>query len=200
MHAKVIQEEPITRKEFEELKAERDKLVARFGTPFKKDYGWAASALGKKRPTIANIEESVDMEHWRPYYGMATDNVHANAHGAYYRLGSSLRPGEILLASPSNAGLADPGRSTAISLNQITTELLTSKPSLDNIVISNILLRLAKRFFNPIGNWKHWKRRRGARMPPNVGANRDRDTRHLTPVAGQAIAGLTVAAPTSANR
>ena len=141
-HAKALQEEPITRKEFEELKAERDKLVARFGTPFKEDYGWAASTLGKKRPTIADIEDSVDLEHWRPYYGMASDNVHANAHGAYYRLGSSLRPGEILLAGPGNAGLADPGHSTAISLNQITTELLTTKPTFDNIVISNILLKL----------------------------------------------------------
>ena len=76
MHAKAIQEEPISQKEFEEIKAERDKLVARFGTPFKKDYGWAASTLGKKQPTIADIEESVDLEHWRPYYGMASDNVH----------------------------------------------------------------------------------------------------------------------------
>ena len=108
----------------------------------KEDYGWAASALGKKGPTIADIEESVDLEHWRPYYGMASDNVHANAHGAYYRLGSSLRPGEILLAGPSNAGLADPRHSTAISLNQITTVLLATKPTLDNIVISNILLKL----------------------------------------------------------
>ena len=141
-HAKAIQEEPISQKEFEEIKAERDILVARFGTPFKKDYGWAASTLGKKQPTIADIEESVDLEHWRPYYGMASDNVHANAHGAYYRLGSSLRPGEILLAGPSNAGLADPGHWTAISLNQITTVLLATKPTLDNIVISNILLKL----------------------------------------------------------
>ena len=141
-HAKAIQEKSITQKEFEELKAERDKLVARFGTPFKEDYGWAASTLGKTRPNIADIEDSVDLEHWRPYYGMASDNVHANAHGAYYRLGSSLGPSELLLAGPSNAGLADPGHSTAISLNQITTEILATKPTLDNIVISKILLKL----------------------------------------------------------
>ena len=141
-HAKAIQEEPITQKEFEELKAERDKLVARFGTPFKEDYGWAASTLGKMRPSIVDIEDSVGLEHWRPYYGMASSNVHANAHGAYYRLGSSLRPGELLLAGPSNAGLADPGHSTAISLSQITTEILATEPTLDNIVISNILLKL----------------------------------------------------------
>ena len=141
-HAKAMEEEPITRKELEELKAERDKLVARFGTPFKRDYGWAASALGRKRPTIADIEDSVNLEHWRPYYGMASDNVHTNAHGAYYRLGSSLRPAELLLAGPSDAGLAEPGHSAAISPNLTTTVLLATKPTLDNIVISNILLKL----------------------------------------------------------
>ena len=87
-HAEAINEEPIPRQEFEELRAERDKLVARFGKSFKENYGWAASALGKDSPSFENIEESVELEHWRPYYGMASDNVHANAHGAYYRLGS----------------------------------------------------------------------------------------------------------------
>ena len=74
---------------------------------------------------------------------MASDNVHANAYGAFFRLGSGLRPSELVLTGPSDAGLAGPGHSTAISLNQITPGLLTTKPTFDNIVISNILLKLA---------------------------------------------------------
>ena len=143
-HAEAINEEPIPQQEFEELRAERDKLVARFGKSFKENYGWAASALGKNSPSFENIEESVELEHWRPYYGMASDNVHANAHGAYYRLGSSLQADEVLLAGPSNVGLAEPGHSTAISLCQVTTVLLTTKPNLDGVVISKILLKLAE--------------------------------------------------------
>ncbi len=73
---------------------------------------------------------------------MASDNVHANAHGAYYRLGSSVQTDEVLLAGPSNVGLADPGHSTAISLCRVTTVLLTTKPNLDGVVISKILLKL----------------------------------------------------------
>ena len=141
-HAEAINDEPISEKEFDEFKAEQNKLVARFGESFKENYGWAASALGKERPTIVDIEESVDLKHLRPYYGMASDNTHANAHGAYYRLGSSLETNEVLLAGPSNMGLANPGHSTAISLCQVTTALLTTKPNLDSIVISKILLKL----------------------------------------------------------
>ena len=135
-HAEAINDEPISEKEFDEFKAEQNKLVARFGESFKKNYGWAASALGKERPTIVDIEESVDLKHLRPYYGMASDNTHANAHGAYYRLGSSLETNEVLLAGPSNMGLANPGHSTAISLCQVTTALLTTKPNLDSLVKS----------------------------------------------------------------
>ena len=141
-HARAINEEPVSREEFEELRAERDRLVARFGESFKKNYGWAASALGNTSLTFENIEKSVELKHWRPYYGMASHNVHANAHGAYFRLGLSLQTNDVLLAGPSNVGLADPGHSTAISLCQITAVLLTTKPNLDGIVIPKILLTL----------------------------------------------------------
>ena len=105
-----LNEQPISQEEFDELKAEHDKLVERFGRSFKEEYGWAASALGKGRPTIWDIEESVALEHLRPYYRMASANVHANAHGVYYRLGANPLTSEMLLAGPSIFGLAEPGR------------------------------------------------------------------------------------------
>ena len=142
-HAESLTEEPLSKEDIDELKLERDMLVSQFSKPFKETYGWAASALGKNRPTLEDIEESVGLEHWRPYYGMASHNVHANAHGGYFRLGlSDARTNEVLLAGPSDMGLADPGHSTAISLCQVTTVLLTTKPSLDSIVIPKILLKL----------------------------------------------------------
>jgi hypothetical protein len=48
----------------------------------------------------------------------------------------------MLLAGPSDLGLADPGHSTAISLSQITFTLLTMKPNIDRLVICQILGRL----------------------------------------------------------
>ena len=141
-HAESLAAESLSQKELDELKIQRDQLVRQFGKSFKENYGWAASTLGKNRPTLQDIEESVGLEHWRPYYGMASHNVHANAHGGYFRLGLSDQANEVLLAGPSNMGLADPGHSTAISLCQVTTVLLTTEPNLDSIVIPKLLLKL----------------------------------------------------------
>lgn len=78
----------------------------------------------------------------RPFYKMASHNVHANPKGAFFKLSLYPRRQDILLACPSNIGLADPGHAAAISLGQITIALLTIKPTLDNLVICNILMRL----------------------------------------------------------
>ena len=145
-----INEEPMTKEEFDSLKSERDNLLTRFGELFKEEYGWAASVIGKNRPTINDIEEHICLGYMRPYYRMASDNVHANSHGNNYRLGLSqiLHDDGILLAGVSNLGLADPGHSTAISLNQVTSNLLLTELylkielNLDRIVISNMLLKL----------------------------------------------------------
>ena len=120
-----INEEPITKDEFDSLKSERDQLVNRFGKSFKEEYGWAASEIRKDYPSISDIEDQVGLEHMRPYYRMASDNVHANSHGSYSRIGlsQSLHDDGVILAGASNLGLVDPGHSTAISLNQVISKL-----------------------------------------------------------------------------
>ena len=143
-HAEAINEEPLPEEEFNELQDVRNELINRFEEGFDGEYGWAASALGKSRVTFADIEEAVDLEHWRPYYRMASDSVHGNVRGAYFRLGLSPKGEGVLLAGPSDMGLADPGHSTAISLQQVTTTLLATKPNLDNIVIMKMLQQLQK--------------------------------------------------------
>ena len=83
------------------------------------------------------------MQHMRSYYKLASNNVHANPKAVFYRLGLSNLNEEILLAGPSNTGLADPANGTALSICQITTSLLLRLPNLDRVVASNALLRLA---------------------------------------------------------
>ena len=138
-HAAKLREEPISQEEFDQLKARHDDLLEEFGPSFGKTYGWAALALKKKDPRFTDIEEAVDLEHWRPYYNMASANLHANAHGNFFNLGSSQLTHGVLLAGPSNMGLVDPGQQTAISLCQVTTVLLTTEPYLDGLVISKLL-------------------------------------------------------------
>ena len=141
-HAKALNQVPLPNEEFQTLKKLRDNLVDHFGKPFKEEYGWAASSLSKKRPTIVDIEVSVNLEHWRPYYRMASDNVHANVHSTYSKLSVMPQTDEVLLAGPSNAGLADPGHSTAISLHQVTIALLSTNTSFDHVVVMRILEEL----------------------------------------------------------
>lgn len=141
-HSDRLNLEPISQQEFNDLKTERDKLISRFGKSFKNDYGWAASITHSESPTMSAIEQCVDLEHWRPFYRMASDNVHPNSHGAYYRLGLTSHQNNVILAGPSNAGLADPGHSAAVSLHQITVVLLGTRSSFDCIVVSMILQKL----------------------------------------------------------
>ena len=141
-YAERINYEPFTDEEFNGIKLRRDNLVDQFGKPFGTEYGWAASVLGITSPTISDIENRVKMSHLRPYYRMASDNVHANSHGGYYRLGLDPRADDVLLAGPSNFGLADPGHATAISLHQTTTALLSIKSDFGCVIVMKTLQKL----------------------------------------------------------
>lgn len=142
-----IGDDPIPAEDFERLKAERDELVERFGSSFKGEYGWAAKAVGRSWLTVSDLAQHAGIDHLRPYYRMASDNVHANAHASIYRLGLGLSQlgGDTLLAGPSNMGLADPGHSTALSLGQITINLIGTRPSMCSSLTASLIVKLQDR-------------------------------------------------------
>jgi NTP pyrophosphatase (non-canonical NTP hydrolase) len=107
-HCKTLGYEPLTRKEFAEIEATYKKLIERFGNKYEDQYGWASLVI-KNKPTFAEIEKTVGLNHLRPYYRMASHNVHANPRGVFFRLGLYPEISDILLAGPSDAGLYDPG-------------------------------------------------------------------------------------------
>jgi len=130
--------------ELDNLRSQRDALVTRFGRVFSEQYGWAAQALGKSRGvSFADIEEDVGLDHLRPYYRMASHGVHANPKGLIFDIGNINKeiPGyhRTMLAGASNAGLADPGQSALISLNQCTAALLTLKNDLETLMKLKVL-------------------------------------------------------------
>lgn len=119
-----------------------DALVKRFGASFKGQYGWAAEALHKEKVGFSDLEIEAGLAHFRPYYRMASHNVHANIKGIKFKLGIAPQTEPLLLAGPSNYGFADPAHGAAISLTQVTVALLNTRPTIDHLVILTILQKL----------------------------------------------------------
>ena len=105
-YAVQLGEEPLSQKELDELESRCNDLITQYGKPFESDYGWAASVSAFKessRPNLKDIERAIGLDHWRPYYRMASDILHPNAHGVLFTAGLRTQ-GEVLLAGPSNWG------------------------------------------------------------------------------------------------
>jgi hypothetical protein len=119
-HYEALGYEPISQVEYDSTKVKHDKLIERFGDSYKKNYGWASLALNKKDPTFTDIEANSGLDHLRPYYKLASHNVHANPKGMIFRLGLLHNTGNILLAGPSNVGFTDPAQGAAISLESVS--------------------------------------------------------------------------------
>jgi hypothetical protein len=140
---KALHHRPISQRALARQERDYQTLIKQFGANFSGDYGWAAEELGKAKPSFADIEKAVGLEKLRPYYRMASDNVHANVRGISFKLG--LPDGnKMLLAGASDTGLADPGDGAAMSLHLLTTTLLTSKPNVDTLVRCAILTDLQR--------------------------------------------------------
>jgi hypothetical protein len=87
------------------------------------------------------VQEASGIEHLLPYYKLASHNVHANPKGVFYKLGL-IGESDILLAGPSNAGLADPGHATALSVLQVSVALAQLHSTFDHNVAMAVMTTL----------------------------------------------------------
>ena len=101
----------------------REELRDGFGSAFLGNYGWAALLFDDKAPTFKQLQERVELDHWRGYYRMASHGTHANPKGISWNI-QSLTSAEMIWAGPSDAGLVDPVQCTLIALASITVGLL----------------------------------------------------------------------------
>lgn len=132
--------ERLTEKEMEELKRDRDRQIDRFGEKFRHEYGWAAICLGRKKVTFRDLEESVSFDYMRYYYRVASGNIHASPGAVFSRLGLLPEHEDSMLIGPSVLGLGLPGGGTAASLFLSMIPLLSHVPTLDNIVLTKVLM------------------------------------------------------------
>lgn len=141
-HATRLQFEPFSDEEMAEMKAQHDELVRKYGRDYGKDWGWAAGAV-KGSLGFATIEDAVERSHWRPFYRDANAAVHAGSRRLSQRLGVD-DAAQTWLTGMSNAGLDGPGRSTAISLMQVTVTTLLYRRSMNNLVLAKVAMGLSQ--------------------------------------------------------
>ena len=143
-----LQEKAATQEEIDSCKEEYDEVISRYGKKFGDHYGWASNIFPSYgRVGFTAIEKNVGLDHMRPYYKWASQNVPSGSKGMSNRLGLCEAKEDILLVGQSNSGMTDPAHATAISLTQITSALLVLEPTLDHIV----LMKIAREFQEDIG-------------------------------------------------
>jgi len=143
-----LNEKALIQKEIDECKKEYDKLILKYGKKFGDHYGWASYIFpNRKRVSFTAIEKDVELDHMRPYYKLASQNIHAGSKGLKNRLGLCESNEDILLVGQSNSGMVNPADSTAISLAQITITVLMLNPTIENI----ILMKVVEEFIDKVG-------------------------------------------------
>jgi hypothetical protein len=148
-HCRRLGYEPLTEKELEVIRKRSDEILRTYGKDFREEYGWVPRSILSER-NFAEIEKHVKLDHLRPYYKAASQNVHSGPKGIGIKLGL-LRGGShepMLLAGQSNYGLADPGQNAAISLNQITTCLLSIRTTFERASTMKAMQKLVEQI-NP---------------------------------------------------
>ncbi|MDB5321427.1 MAG: hypothetical protein JWN40_3058 [Phycisphaerales bacterium] len=141
-HCDALGQSPLSVTEVDALRVQYEGALLDFGNDFRHGYGWAARVMGKSSPTFADIESSLDMSRWRPYFKMACHSVHAGPRGLYFSLANVSRAHPALIAGSSDAGLCDPGHCCAISLMMVSAATFTTKSNIDGLVILKVMLQL----------------------------------------------------------
>jgi hypothetical protein len=145
-HQKNIDCASLSQRDFKTLKKDYQAMKKLYGSDFVRKsnypYGWIPREVLKKR-SLKEIEKSVRLDIFRPYYDLAGYNLHGEQNGLIFKL-KKMKNNKlpVIPMGPSNYGLADPGRSTAISLGQVTSRFLMSESGVKRLVIVETLRNL----------------------------------------------------------
>jgi len=137
----------LSKSNFKSLKKNFNKMRKTYGADYSKKsnypYGWVPRTALKTR-SLKEIEKSVKLNMLRPYYDLASYNVYGGQKGLIFKLGIMKNNDKkvFLPVGPSNYGLADPGKSAAISLGQVTACLLLAKSAVKRLIIVEALRNL----------------------------------------------------------
>lgn len=100
--------------------SQREALIQEFGKEFGEEMGWAFPAIQKRKSiNLYDLELATGLDHWRPRFKWASDDIHASAKPYHASLGAAEVASDkpVLLVGPSNSAFTDPAHMCAISLN-----------------------------------------------------------------------------------
>jgi len=146
-HKQALSEPLLSMNEMKATQRIKIKLCEKYGKKYETDYGWAANIISD--PNFSKIEEYVNVDHLHPYYKMANISVHGGSKGINFFLSSPNK--NVIPAGPGNMGMTDPGQLAAISLFQMNTILLLSKPSIYRMAEIAALKKLLNRIKRSFG-------------------------------------------------
>lgn len=142
LHCEALGDVPYSVDEVLKAEARHNRILARMGKDFALPYGWAAKILGVPRCGLERLERAVGLEKYRPYYRMASYNVHSYSRSMLFSLSmpSGMRP--LLPAGPGNAGLADPGHQSCLTLAIVNSSFCLHWNSIQIAVLMKAILKL----------------------------------------------------------
>lgn len=138
--------DPFSADELLAAEEECENIEDRLGRGLGDDYGWARQALGfelNRKPHLLHLEEDTGLDHWRPRYRWASQNVHSSYAPPMASLGMAEAKTEVHLVGQSNSGMVDPLQMSAMSLLIAATSFLGRFPNADRIIIGRILQRIS---------------------------------------------------------
>jgi hypothetical protein len=124
---------------------QRNNLIATHGSEFGDEMGWAFPVLNKRRINLFDLEKHTGLDHWRPRFKWASDDIHASAKPYFASLGmSESRTDEpVLLTGSSNSGFTDPAHMCVISLNLSNHAIPDDYHAETDVVVLMALRRLS---------------------------------------------------------
>jgi hypothetical protein len=128
--------------ELSRMREQCEAFEGRFGPEMRHDYGWASPTLKVARPNFSQIENAVDLKHWRPRFRWASQHTHSPYRPSHAFLGTAETTQPVHLVGRSNSGFTDPLHMTAIALSQATGALMSTRPDFDTAVFLRVIDQL----------------------------------------------------------
>jgi hypothetical protein len=133
---------PMSQRKQRQIRRDYEKVILKYGRSFAGHYGWAAHHLKNPNPGFADLEAAAGKAEMRAHHQMANDNVHGGIKSMFVRLGL-IDDFTMFLAGRSNAGLTEPGQTTALTLIQLAVRVCETEGSFEDLLIAKTLANLA---------------------------------------------------------